>query len=90
MDYKSGKKSFSLSDVWNGLNMQLIIYLYALQKEGLARYRERLIREINEIRPAGVLYVPVRDTMPDAARSEDNERTLHRFASASQEWAADR
>ena len=78
MDYKSGKKSFSLSDIWNGLNMQLIIYLYALQKEGLARYRDRLISEIDEIRPAGVLYVPVRDTMPDAARSEDDE-TLHRL-----------
>ena len=39
MDYKSGKKSFSLSDIWYGLNMQLIIYLYALQQEGLGRYR---------------------------------------------------
>ena len=76
MDYKSGKKSFSLSDVWNGLNMQLIIYLYALQKEGLERYRARLTKEIDEIRPAGVLYVPVRDTIPDAARREDDE-TLH-------------
>ncbi len=73
MDYKSGKKSFSLSDIWNGLNMQLIIYLYALQKEGLQRYRTRLMRELDEIRPAGVLYVPVRDTVPDAARSEEDE-----------------
>ena len=42
MDYKSGKKSFSLSDIWYGLNMQLIIYLYALQEEGLDRYRRLL------------------------------------------------
>ncbi len=73
MDYKSGKKSFSLSDIWNGLNMQLIIYLYALQEKGLARYRARLTRELNEIRPAGVLYVPVRDTIPDAARGEEDQ-----------------
>ena len=73
MDYKSGKKSFSLSDVWNGLNMQLILYLYALQQEGLERYRARLTQELNEIQPAGVLYVPVRDTVPDAARAEDDD-----------------
>ncbi len=85
MDYKSGKKSFSLSDVWNGLNMQLIIYLYALQTEGylyalqtegLERYRAKLTGELNEIRPAGVLYVPVRDTIPDGERAQDDE-TLH-------------
>lgn len=73
MDYKSGKKSFSLSDIWYGLNMQLIIYLYALQQEGLDRYRARLTAELNEIVPAGVLYVPVRDELPDAARDTDEE-----------------
>ena len=73
MDYKSGKKSFSLSDIWYGLNMQLIIYLYALQREGLARYRQRLTAELNEIVPAGVLYVPVREELPDAPRDIDED-----------------
>ena len=73
MDYKSGKKSFSLSDIWYGLNMQLIIYLYALQQEGLDRYRRRLEAELNSIVPAGVLYVPVRDELPDAARDADED-----------------
>ena len=73
MDYKSGHKSFSLSDIWYGLNMQLIIYLYALQREGLERYRARLTDELNEIVPAGVLYVPVRDELPDEKRSIDEE-----------------
>ena len=73
MDYKSGKKSFSLSDIWYGLNMQLIIYLYALQQEGLDRYRQRLEAELNEIVPAGVLYVPVRDELPDAPRDIDED-----------------
>ena len=73
MDYKSGKKSFSLSDIWYGLNMQLIIYLYALQQEGLDRYRRRLEAELNAIVPAGVLYVPVRDELPDAARDADED-----------------
>ena len=73
MDYKSGKKSFSLSDIWYGLNMQLIIYLYALQQEGLDRYRQRIEAELNEIVPAGVLYVPVRDELPDAPRDVDED-----------------
>ena len=73
MDYKSGKKSFSLSDIWYGLNMQLIIYLYALQWEGLDRYRQRIEAELNEIVPAGVLYVPVRDELPDAPRDIDED-----------------
>lgn len=76
MDYKSGKKSFSLADVWNGLNMQLIIYLYALEHEGLERYRARLAQEIDRVLPAGVLYVPARDVVPDAARAEEDQ-TLH-------------
>lgn len=73
MDYKSGQKSFSLSDIWYGLNMQLIIYLYALQREGLERYRARLTEELNEIVPAGVLYVPVRDELPDEKRAIDED-----------------
>lgn len=77
MDYKSGKKSFSLSDIWYGLNMQLIIYLYALQQEGLDRYRVRLTAELNEIVPAGVLYVPVRDELPDAGARHGRGRTAH-------------
>ncbi len=73
MDYKSGKKSFSLSDIWYGLNMQLIIYLHALQEKGLDRYRARLAESLDEIVPAGVLYVPARDELPDAERSTTEE-----------------
>lgn len=73
MDYKSGKRSFSLSDIWYGLNMQLIIYLYALQRTGLERYRARLEAELNEIVPAGVLYVPVREELPSAPRDIDDD-----------------
>ena len=37
------------------------------------RYRARLTAELNEIVPAGVLYVPVRDELPDAARDTDED-----------------
>jgi len=73
MDYKSGKKAFSLSDIWYGLNMQLIIYLYALKENGLQRYRKLLMGELNQIVPAGVLYVPIWEELPDAPRGVTQE-----------------
>ncbi len=78
MDYKSGKKAFSLSDIWHGLNMQMILYLYALQEHGVERYQERLLEEINSIEPAGVLYIPAREELVDADRdiTEESLRLL--------------
>lgn len=49
IDYKTGGKDFKLGDVFNGLNMQMLIYLFALWENGEERYGENII-------PAGVLY----------------------------------
>lgn len=76
MDYKSGYKAFSLSDVWNGLNLQLILYLFAIQEEGLARYRQRLARELDGVEAAGILYVPARDEVLDLDEDEPDEDKL--------------
>ena len=53
-DYKTGAKAFSLSDVCRGMNMQMLLYLFTLQKRG-GKYLG-----YEEIRPAGVLYSPAR------------------------------
>ncbi len=53
-DYKTGKKKFDLADVCQGLNMQMLLYLFTLQKRG-GRYFGA-----DTIRPAGVLYSPAR------------------------------
>lgn len=53
-DYKTGVKKFSLSDVCEGMDMQMLLYLFTLQKRGGSRYGAK------EIRPAGVLYFPAR------------------------------
>lgn len=73
MDYKSGKKSFSLSDLWHGLNLQLLIYLYAIREDGLQRYRDKLEADLSEIVPAGVLYVPAREPVLDGADVGEGE-----------------
>ncbi len=51
IDYKTGTKVFSLSDIMYGLNLQMLIYLSALTRKGGERFGDNLI-------PAGVLYMP--------------------------------
>ncbi len=55
VDYKTGKKTFSLDDLPYGLNMQMLIYLFAVCKEAAARY------ESDTAKPAGVLYLSASD-----------------------------
>ena len=51
IDYKTRSKAFSLSDAYNGLDIQLIVYLSA------AMQSSAFIK--NETYPAGVFYFPV-------------------------------
>ena len=72
VDYKTGKKDFDYCDVLNGLGLQMIIYLFALQQQG-----ESLLGE--HPMPAGVQYFPARVPVinTDAAISDEeaaNER----------------
>ncbi len=64
VDYKTGVKEFNLSDLLCGLNLQMFIYLNAIQKNGGARY--------GEIVPAGVLYMPA--VSPSVAADPDTDR----------------
>lgn len=50
IDYKTGTKEFNINDILYGLNLQMFLYLYAIEKNGKTRY--------GEITPAGVLYMP--------------------------------
>lgn len=63
VDYKTGKKEMALSDVLNGLNMQMLIYLFALIKNGEEHFGENTV-------PAGVLYFPARYSAFSAERTE--------------------
>ena len=66
VDYKTGRKSFSLSDVWYGMGIQMLIYLFVLQRHGVERYKRDII-------PAGVLYTPARDVIIQAQRGDSPE-----------------
>lgn len=56
LDYKSSKKSFNFTDIYNGINLQLLIYLFTLKKIALDRYKN-LGDNIKAIQPAAALYV---------------------------------
>ena len=51
VDYKTGTKVFSLSDVIYGLNLQMLLYLSVIKNKGENRYGAEVV-------PAGVLYMP--------------------------------
>ncbi len=48
IDYKTGGKEFSLGEVFEGLNMQMLIYLFAIWENGGDIYEN--------VTPAGILY----------------------------------
>ena len=57
IDYKTGNKSFKLSDILYGLNLQMLLYLYSIKLKGGEKY--------GDIIPAGILYMPA--TVQDIA-----------------------
>ncbi|MBQ7638208.1 MAG: PD-(D/E)XK nuclease family protein [Clostridia bacterium] len=70
IDYKTGGKDFRLSDVFCGLNMQMLIYLFAVCENGKERFGELL--------PAGVLYVPAKGSGKTLDRNAGPEEILRR------------
>ena len=66
IDYKTGKEPFVLSDVLYGKNMQILIYLTALQKYGGSKYGTDIV-------PAGMLLVPARDVIANMPRNSTGE-----------------
>ena len=69
VDYKTGRKKFSLSDVWYGRNMQMLLYLFAVSDRAQALYGKPGI-------PAGILYLPAREELLQFDRAPDDEQTL--------------
>ncbi|MBQ0015320.1 MAG: PD-(D/E)XK nuclease family protein [Oscillospiraceae bacterium] len=81
IDYKSGGKDFKLSEILYGINMQMLIYLFAIENNGKEYYN-------SNIESAGILYYPAqratisadrkdKDIFADKAK-EDRENGLYR------------
>ena len=76
VDYKSGQgKDFRLSDVYYGLNLQMLFYLFALWETG----RDPHAGVYKNVLPAGILYMPAVAPEPSLGRDaspEDTEKIL--------------
>jgi len=57
IDYKTGSKEFALSDVLEGINAQMLLYLMTLWESGATRYTAT---KQGQLLPAGVLYLPAK------------------------------
>lgn len=73
VDYKTGPKDFDYCDVFNGIGLQMLLYMFALRESGEEHLGERPI-------PVGVQYFPARvrylstDGRPDDADAEKKRR----------------
>ena len=70
VDYKTGKKEWDYCDVFNGVGLQMLLYLFALRQQG-----QKVVGQLAI--PAGVQYFPARVpyiSMDGAQESEDNKR----------------
>ena len=66
IDYKSGNKDFKLSDVYYGLQIQLLTYLDAMLKSESSLSEEPVF-------PAGILYFKIDDPVIKAKNNLDEE-----------------
>lgn len=70
VDYKTGTQEMSLSDLYYGLQMQLVIYLKAAVEQRSKKRKKLVI-------PAGVLYYHIDDPiLTEKALQEDRERNI--------------
>lgn len=67
VDYKTGKKAFDYADVYHGMGLQMLLYLFALEEHGEQAFGHR-------VQPAGVLYFPARETiLSGGSKKDENE-----------------
>ncbi len=67
IDYKSGSKKFKLSDIYDGLQIQLVTYLDALSERGGNGIEAPVI-------PAGMLYFKLDDPIIKGSREADADK----------------
>ena len=66
VDYKTGAKYFDYTEVLNGLNLQMLVYLFAVCKKGEINWHKEAV-------PAGVLYLHVHEPVVAAEKNVTEE-----------------
>jgi ATP-dependent helicase/nuclease subunit B len=76
VDYKTGRKDFDYCDVFNGIGLQMLIYLFALEEKGSDLLGDNACS-------AGVQYFPARSPVISAGGKLDADEAN---AARSKEW----
>ncbi len=82
VDYKTGGKEFQLGEVFYGINMQMLIYLFAIWENGKDYYK-------NNITPAGVLYFQAKNSKISSDKLDRNAEVSSAQSLSSSEHAMD-
>ncbi len=72
IDYKSGSKTFDLQNIYNGIDVQMLMYLHSITDKGV-------FGEKGEVLPAGIMYVNVNPVIVTVKRDgglEEAEKEL--------------
>ena len=68
VDYKTGTKKFNISNISYGLDLQMLLYLFALEKNGHSMYGR-------ETASAGIMYVPTK-FKPVSAKNDMSDEDI--------------
>ena len=74
VDYKTGSQKFSVANVEKGLNMQMLLYLFAICKVTSESFKKSMgFEEGDEIKPASVMYISTKIPLVDASGGATEE-----------------
>ncbi len=73
VDYKTGGKQFKLEEAEKGLNLQMLLYLFAIWQGSESG------KGFADVTPAGILYMPAKAFSPSFDRHEGGEEARQRL-----------
>lgn len=77
-DYKTGKKSFDYCDISQGVGLQMLLYLFALERGGDAVFSGKRLPGGVEYFPARVPYVPADGPLSEEEAQEERQKNFTR------------
>lgn len=77
IDYKTGTKDFSLEDIDRGINLQMLIYLFTLCRNGSESFKRSMgLAQGEDALPAGIVYISTAIPTVEAEGYSDSESVL--------------
>ena len=81
VDYKTGSKSFSLDDVSHGINLQMLLYLFALCRTPNKNFAQKIgLSDQDSPLPAGIVYLSANIPIVEAEEYDAEATVLQKAA----------